>query len=77
VTPCCFCRADPHRPACAYFDSAHDPPTDGPFAEGADDDPDDPGRWRDAPDSAYPPAPDYGFPFDEYNLRPAPDGPDF
>lgn len=62
-----------HEPACPYFDSAHDPaglalvPPDSPFAEGADDDPDAPGYWHG----------ELGFPWDEYDLRPDVDGPDW
>ena len=84
--PCsCVGMAGFHEPSCAYFDSAHDPPSmaspgyrgavlrfqtvppDSPFAEGADDDPDAPGYWRG----------ELGFPWDEYDLRPDVDGPDW
>lgn len=67
--PCtCVGMAGFHEPGCRYFDSAHDPPAladDEP--DFSDDDPDAPGYWRG----------ELGFPWDEYDLRPDVDGPDW
>lgn len=58
LPPCPLgCDAEGHVPSCARFSAAHDAPgtwppvgPDSPFAEGADDDPEMPGRCRDAAD---------------------------
>ena len=80
--PCsCVGMAGFHEPSCVYFDSAHDPPeladAGCPGCRGepgpcvcepifSDDDPDAP-HWRG----------ELGFPWDEYDLRPDVDGPDW
>lgn len=48
------------------------------LAPGGDADPDREWAWRDhEATDAEPVEPDYGYPADEYDLRPEPDGPDF
>lgn len=66
--PPCACGAGFHEPGCPHFDSAHDPAgLAEPDPVFADDDPDAPGYWRG----------ELGFPWDEYDLRPDVDGPDW
>lgn len=62
LPPCPLgCDAEGHVPSCARFSAAHDAPgtwppvaSDSPFAPGADDDPEMPGRCRDAADVECP-----------------------